>query len=134
MNLEKYTAYFHDGTLIDIQYTENEILISMSSAEMSEEDLLEEIALSEDNMLKGILHLEDVKFIFVDDEPFYGKLQLLADSGKILDFYLFEKKVRFFISWENYPPHKKIEKYSDIIIECKRIYWENIPDLFEPFY
>lgn len=133
MNISSYAAYFHDGSIIDIQYKGSVLLLSMESAEMSEEDLIETIALSEHNSLKGILHLEGIEAIFIDNEPFHGKLHMLADSGGILHLEIEGNKVRVFVDWDNYPPKKKIEKYSDIVIECKEIYWENVPDLYDPF-
>jgi hypothetical protein len=34
MNVKKYSSYFHDGSLIDIEHKQNHIIISMESAQL----------------------------------------------------------------------------------------------------
>jgi hypothetical protein len=53
MNIANYAAFFHDGSIINIQHTDTKIEISMESAEISEEDLKDEIFLSKYNTLKA---------------------------------------------------------------------------------
>lgn len=134
MNISSYTSYFHDGSIIDVQHHENEIWISIESAEMCKEDLEEDLALSEHHTLMGILHLEGIEALFIDGAHFHGKIQMMADSGGIIRLKIDENKIQLFVEWVNFPPKKEeIEKYSDIRIECKKIYWENIPHLYDPF-
>lgn len=89
--------------VIDIQQKEDEIMISMESAEISNDDLKDEIILSEHSTLKGILFLGNIISILINNKPCPEKLKMLADIGSILDFELSENKVRFFIEWINNP-------------------------------
>lgn len=133
VNIAKYASYFHDGSVIDIQHYEGEILISMESSEISQEDLKDDITLSEQNTLKGVLHLERIEAIWLDGKSHQGKLQMLADTGGILKFQVSDKKTNLFLEWINYPPKKVIEKFSDIEISASNIFWENVPNLYDPF-
>lgn len=134
--IENSDAYFHDGSVIDIQYKGTELLISMESAELSAEDFSEDIALSGRSTLKGILHLHGIKNIVVNEQPFNGTLMMQADSSRILDFQIKDNTVHFFLEWNNYPPSKKLknDEYTDIVVEAESIFWENKPDLFDPFW
>ena len=135
MNISPYTSYFHDGSIIDIQYKGTELLISMESAELSPEDLDEDIALSDQSALKGILHIQGIKAIWVNEQSFNNQLIMQGDSSRILDFEWKDNKVHFFIEWNNYPPSKKLihDEYTDMVIEAAHICWENKPDLYDPF-
>jgi hypothetical protein len=68
MDISGYTSFFHDGSLLGIKHEKDKIELSMSSAEMDEEDLKEPIELSRDNRIVGKLHIEGVKNVTVDDE------------------------------------------------------------------
>jgi len=133
MNITEYASYFHDGSIIHIDHLDSTILISMETSELSEEDLHDDVELSEQNALKGILHLENVKSLSVDGSPLYTKLAMLADEANILRFEFAKNKVRFFVEWINFPPKKEINLYSDIIIEFDNFFWENSPHLPDPF-
>lgn len=134
MNISNYAAYFHDGSIIDIQQNENEIVICMESAEMAEDDLLDDIALSKRNCLKGALHLVTPTAIWIDGHACkMEKIQMRADSGDILDFEVEANRIQLFIKWINFPPKSDIDEYTEISIEAKKIVWENNPDLFDPF-
>ncbi len=133
IDISKYVSYFHDGSIIDIQQTGNKVLISMESAEVSEEDINDEFELSEQKTIKGILHLADIIDIRVQKELFHEKLKMLADIGDILEFKLNAKIAKLFVKWTNYPPKKDMEEYSEIEITAETIFWDNIPDLPDPF-
>lgn len=132
--ISKYASYFHDGSIIAIKHVGNEISISMESAEMDPEDLTDELQLSKSSTLKGILHLKGVKNIFVDKQPLLkSSLVMLADTAGILDLKVSKNDVHLFLEWIDYPPKQKIEKYTDIIIQMEDFFWENIPDLYDPY-
>src|SRR5271154_4797791 len=38
------------------------------------------------------------------------------------------------ISWRNAPQKPDVNDFSAIVIQADRIWWENIPDLFDPFW
>lgn len=135
VNIGLYAGYFHDGSIIDIQYEGAELLISMESAELPSEDLCEDIALSDHSRLKGILHLQGIKSIYVDEQPFNGKLVRHATkSSRILDFSIKGVIVHFFIEWSSIPANSSQDEFTDIVIEAEHIYWENKPDLYDPFW
>lgn len=133
MDISEYTSFFHDGSIIDIQQDKNEILISMESAEISNVDLQNKLTLTEQNTLKGVLHIYKPINVSIDNELLNNNLKMIADVAGILNFDLNKNKIRFFIEWINYPPKKQIEKYSDLQIESDKIYWENNPNIFDPF-
>ena len=125
MNISHYSAFFHDGSIISIQHTDDELAIAMESAEVSSDDLEENITLSKENALKGILHLKAIKTICIQQKPYLGKLQMEGNSATILDLEISEGAIRLFVEWVNYPPAPKLENmFCEIIIEAEKIYWE----------
>lgn len=135
MNIGFYASYFHDGSIIDIQYKGAELLISIESAELLPEDLGEDIALSDHSRLKGILHLQGIQSIYVDEQPFKGKLfRHATKSSRILDFSINGTKVHFFIEWSSIPVNSLYDEFTDIVVEADEIYWENKPDFYDPFW
>ena len=134
MNIAEYSSYFHDGSVIDIVQNENEITISMESAEVSADELKEPLLLSANSTIKGKLHLKGIKNINVGNQRFLGRLKMLYDSGGILHFKLIDNIVKLDLDWVNYPPHPDVTAYSFYEIEAEKIWWENIPDLKDPFW
>lgn len=133
MNISKYAAFFHDGSIVDIHHMGDKIEFSMASAEMDQEDNKDNIALSRDDSIQGKLHVEGVKCTTIGGKPFLGTLKKDYDSGKIFDFEITENSVELSIDWVNFPPKPDINEFSIIKIEAERIWWENIPDLKNSF-
>ncbi len=133
--LTKYTSYFHDGSIIDIEYGKDpsELIISMESAEVDLEDIKDPIPLSKEDRIKGKLHLLGVKKIQIGGKTFKEPLKMLYNSGEILDFDVEGSKISLGIEWENFPSKPRINDFSTIDIEIEDLYWENIPDLYDPF-
>ncbi len=129
MNIAMYEDYFHDGSIIDIKHSGNNIEIAMTSAEITE-DL--NIPLSKYNCIKGILSIHEVDSIKCEGTQFTGEITKLYDSANIVDFHLDQNKVKFAISWSNYNPKPQINEFTILTIEAKNITWETIPDLMEP--
>ena len=129
-----YVPFFHDGAIIAIDHKLNKIEVCMQSAAIDEDDLRDNISLSKFHRIKGKLHLENIDRIFVNDVLFSGKLQMLHDKGSIFDFILEDRRIELQISWVNFPPNPDINEFSVIIIHAQKIWWENIPDLFDPFW
>ena len=52
--ISKYTAYFHDGSLVAIEYGKNntELTLTLESAEVDPEDIKDPIPLSKDDRIK----------------------------------------------------------------------------------
>src|SRR3989344_6806638 len=134
MSIEKYTAYFHDGALINIQHNSNEITFSLESAEMDLSELKDPIQFSERKSIKGKLHLRDINSIILNENPFSGILKMKYDSGTIFDLQIEKNKIEISIIWENFPPKPPVNDFDTIVIEAKEIIWENVPDLYDPFW
>src|SRR3990167_10605205 len=85
--ISKYTAYFHDGSLIAIDYgkDDTELTLTMESAEVDPEDIKDPIHLSEEERIKGKLHLKGIKNIYIDDEKLSTPLKMNYDDGSIFD-------------------------------------------------
>ena len=83
MNISKYQDYFHDGSIIDLSHHENNIIISMESAEMDKEDLTDDILLSNDDSIKGKLYINGIHSITINKEPFVGILKKTYDLSLI---------------------------------------------------
>ena len=129
MNISEYTAFFHDGSLIEIEHKNDKIELSMISAEMDETDLKESIELSKNDRIAGKLHIEGVTSIKIGDKRLEGSLKREYDDGEIIDFKIIGNAARLAIQWVNYPPKLDVDVFSVITIEGQKIYWENIPDL-----
>jgi len=135
MNISKYTAYFHDGGLIDIEHIGDKICLSMISAQVDKDDIVDESFFSKDHRLKGHLVLKGVSEVWIDDKPFNKILKREYDSGNIFDFQLENHQVILVLSWSNYPPKKSYE--TDLIcykFNADQIIWEPQRDLVDPFW
>lgn len=136
-SIEYYTSFFHDGSIIAIEHHHNNMEISMQSAQMDIEDLKDDIKLSKDDCIKGKLHLENIKTISINEIPYFGILQMPYDGGDIFHFIVDKQMVELQIIWVNFPPKldvPTVDEFSTIKITAEKIWWENIPDLFDPFW
>lgn len=133
--LAKYTPYFHDGGVIDIQHKQDgsELIISMESWVIDPDDLHDSIPLSEEQTIKGKLHLIGIRNIKVNGEGFEDFLKMLYDSSDLLDFNIKGTKVSLGIQWVNFRPKPDVNEFSFVEVEVDDLYWENIPDLHDPF-
>ena len=125
---------FHDGAIIDITCGEDDIAFAMESAEVCAEDSDMDLELSEHGTIKGKLHMDGVDSIKINGK----KVQTIKkehDSGNIFRFKITEDTVLLLVSWVDYPPKPYFETdLFTIEVVAKKIYWENIPDLFDPFW
>jgi hypothetical protein len=133
MDIISYTSYFHDGGIINMEQKNNNIMISMESAEMDSDDLKEKVLLSKYNTIRGILHLDNVKCIKEDNKTFLGKIGMMYDSARILTFEMDVNKVRLLLDWVSYLPKMYVNDVSDFEMEAEKIWWENIPNLYDHF-
>jgi len=125
MQISPYTAFFHDGSILNIKKEKNKIEIYMESAEISQDDLDKQIALSKEETIKGILHFEEIKQIKINDE-IRNNLKMLGDSGEILELKIKMGEVNLFIEWVNYSSNPPKEKYMEIKIIADKMSWENL--------
>ena len=132
MNIQRYD--FHDGYLIDIENIDQDILISLESAQVSDDENKEGYILSTNSTLKGKLHIKNVSNISVNDSPLLGKLVKKYDEGDVFSLEVQRQKVVLEVTWLNHPPKPYEETpIHKIVIEGDSIFWENLPDLNNPW-
>ena len=129
MNIVSYTGYFHDGSILEIQYVAQDMIISMKSAEMCKEDLLDDATLSENNRMKGKLHIEGIKSIKENDKNFSGIFGMKYENAEISNFDLINGNLKLNIIWGSFSPYFNTKNFSILQIEAEKIWWENLPDL-----
>ncbi len=134
VKIKQYLSEFHDGSLIDIQHMNQDCIFSLESAEMDPADMKDDIPLSERGTIKGKLHLEKIQSIQVNGSFLAGPLIIPYDYGSIFDFEIRNNVVELQISWRNAPQKPFVNDFSTIILLAEHIWWENIPDLFDPFW
>ena len=132
--IEYYAPFFHDGSIISIEHHHNNMEISMQSAQVDIEDLKDDTKLSKHDCIRGKLHLEKIKTISINKIPYFGTLQISYDKGDIFDFILDKQTVELQIIWVNFPPKPAVNEFSTIKIIAERIWWENLPDLFDSLW
>ena len=129
IDIRRYAGFFHDGSIIDIQHCGNQMIISMESAEVDEDDINDVSILAKDDRIRGKLHLEEIKAININTENFLQTLKKIGDEGDIFNFEVNENFIILDIEWINFPPNPKINEFSTLKIEAENIWWENIPHL-----
>ena len=125
MDISKYEAYFHDGSLIDFKHLGSSIEILMVSAEIIPKHMLKNMPPLKEQRIRGKLFLDGVKEIKINKEILSDTIKKEYDSGSILDFEASKHKVMFGIEWTDYPPKPRKSDYSTIEIEAEKIHWEN---------
>ena len=132
--IKKYLNEFHDGALLGIERIEKGYIFSLESAEMDVSDIKDNFLLSKRGTIKGKLHLELVQFVTVNGLLFKDNLKMKYDYGSIFDFDIRDSTVELQISWRNSPKKPYVNDFSTIVINAKKIWWENIPDMADPFW
>jgi hypothetical protein len=125
MDLSECSGYFHDGTLVGFKHAGDSIIISMISAEVIPEHMIENMLPLKDKRIRGNLYLNGVRKISINQGVFYGELRKTHDSGSILDFEVSKHRVTLGIEWTDYPPKPRWSDFSTIEIEAEAIHWEN---------
>jgi hypothetical protein len=134
LDINKYCGYFHDGGLISIKYIGNNIGISMYSAEITKQDLLDDLILSDQNRIKGILHLCAVDCIRINNDNVSDRSINYVNGGDIVNFNIQKNTVILSIDWMDRSSASRKHIFSNIEIQAKKIWWENIPELYDPFW
>lgn len=125
MDITKYTGYFHDGSLLEIDARGNHIILSLESAEIDPMEIGNVKVLSKSNTLFGKLHLKNVKEVRVNQKPHASALYKTYDDGEILDLEVHPGEIFLLIQWTNFPPKPKTTDVSRIEVQAEEIYWEN---------
>lgn len=131
MDIKNYTGYFHDGTLLKIKHEKNQIEFFLESSQIGSHKIKDRELLSNDNTLKGKLHVKNIIKIKVGNKEYKGILRKEYDDGEILDLEINKNKMLLLIEWTNFPPKNRVTDVAKIEIEAEKIQWENIPNLSE---
>lgn len=126
MNFLSYTAYFHDGSLIDIKHVGDCIGLILESSEIDPSALQEAIILSKKNTMKGELCIMNVKKIFINDDPIHDHLKMKYPDAEILNLEVCDTKVSLLVEWKNSPPKGQPNDVSHIEIGAEEIYWRKM--------
>lgn len=125
MDIARYTSYFHDGEVIYIKHANNNIDIALKSAEV-DSDIVKDITLSDDNRIKGKLHITGVNLILNHGVEVREKLKLIFPDNDLLHLKISDNIVFCEIGWRG--QSGEID-FSDLEIHATSVKWENIPDL-----
>ncbi len=151
MMIQPYTSFFHDGYINEVKQIGSETILFMESAQLDEEDLEdgrnsyrlknpeEPIlktfpSLTQQETLKGKLHIDGIKAIKKDGAIYNEAFKMLYEDADIFDFKIIENKVMFQIIWGNYNPAITIppdDAFMVFEIEAEKIWWENTPNGYE---
>ncbi len=131
-DVSKYTPFFHDGSIIGIQHRGSAVELFMESAEVDPEEI-RDVVLSARNTIKGILHVSGVEKIQENNQDVLV-LEKKYDDGGIFDFELEKHRIEFSVDWVNFPPYPAVNEFSVIQIVAEKIWWENVPDLVDPYW
>jgi len=136
LGLQQLKNYdFHDGYLIDIKHDHDRIELSLESSQIDCEDFKNIFLLSDHGTLKGKLHFVGVQKITQEGIHHHEKLRKQEDEGDLFSIDFFDNKVSFVINW--LPYSSKPDRQNSWIsyeIEAEQIYWENIPNLPNPYW
>lgn len=133
IRIEKYAGFFHDGSVEKIIHKNNKIEIWMESAELQSGWNDDNIPLSKHNTLAGKLFLENIQRILIEGKESLEKFRIKKDYDKanINDFEMHLERISLTIWWVKYLPKYEESDFFFYEIEAKKIFWENIPTLFD---
>ena len=134
MNISHLGGFFHDGSLINIRHINDHIEIFLISSPIREGDNRQKIELSTENCISGKPHLLGVKSITENSKKIQKQdFKMRYDSGIIGKLDQNGNQIILNIIWENFPPKSEINDFSAYEIVVERVYWENPPNLEDPF-
>jgi hypothetical protein len=136
MRIKKYADFFHDGAIWKIQNVKGKIQISMESAQVLQEWNRDNIDLSKRETISGKLSLEGIKSIKEDNNLSLEEFEIKDsyERARICDFEIKNNIVLLIICWIKYLPEYQESKAFQYEIEAEKIYWENIPTLFDDYW
>lgn len=125
----KYAGYFHDGSLIGLLHIGNQLKLTLISAEINEQDRFDDIPLSRDFRLKGVLILEGVSNLKVNEKPFNEPLKMESEIADIYNLEISEHALEMNLTWETYTPCFSEVMSQTVGLNFDRLHWENDPSL-----
>jgi hypothetical protein len=134
--INKYAGYFHDGSIREIKHEKDSIIILIESAQLLPEWHWDrkKIPLSKRDTITGRLHLSHIKNIKKNDELFNETFKMIYDHCDIFDLEIDEYRLKMLLTWVQYVPTRQQTDMLSIEIEAEKIYWENIPTLFDDYW
>lgn len=129
MDIARYTSYFHDGEILDITHINNNIVMTLESAEV-DTDFVKDIPLSEHNRIIGKLHINGVKSILNNEKEFKNKLKMILSYHDLHHLEIKGNIVFFEISW--YGKTSEENDFYGLEIHATEVWWENLPHLSRP--
>lgn len=132
--IKKYLSEFHDGALLAIEHVGQDYILSLESAQMDRLDMKDDLSLSERGTIKGKLHLVSGQSIKMNESMVENELKMKYNYGSIFYFAIKDNLIEIQISWRNAPKKSYINEFSTIVIKAENVWWENIPDLYDPFW
>ncbi len=135
INISKYCSYFHDGSLIAIEYNGDNMVFALESAEMHSEDFKEDLWLSKHSTMKGKLYIVSPNKVLSNNKSLVGQLEMKFDYASIYDLEVIDNTMRLFINWEKGGAYtSEVLPSEEFLIEGKQIYWEPVRDLVDPYW
>ncbi len=131
MDIERYTGYFHDGTILSIRQIDKRIEIWMESAEILPKWNLEAVELSNSKTIIGKLIFHGIKIILVNDKVI-KEIKQNYDDGEILRLRIYKNEVDLIVKWCNFPPKECSHHFEHINIQANQIEWLNMPEFLNP--
>ncbi|MFZ4772726.1 MAG: hypothetical protein ACOYK9_01895 [Chlamydiia bacterium] len=99
INFKKYTGYFHDGDLNNIQTDGQDIRLFIESAQLDQEEFEPGFSLNEDDRIQGILYLKNVSKIQINDKISEKPLHVISECGEIYKLKLNDKQFTLVMEW-----------------------------------
>lgn len=129
----KYKSFFHDGEILAVNSENQDLIFSIVSPEVLEEDIVEEdLHLLSNQRFQGKLHIKNVKSLAIDGILQEKTLHISADMVDIFHCDISHKMVTFHLLLSDIPLTGPI---SEITLEINgaKIWWENIPNLEDQY-
>lgn len=128
MNIKNYASYFHDGSIVDVKFLDSQVVITMSSAQISEDENLDHVPLGRFNMIRGKLHLLHINLLKINDK-ISDINHLIYNDGEIFKLSFKENKVSLLVEWL-LPNNDRV--FQDLEFTVENYYFENLPELIFP--
>ncbi|MDP1834320.1 MAG: hypothetical protein Q8K75_00175 [Chlamydiales bacterium] len=123
--IESYTKCFVNGKIDALEHlvSDDDIIISMESVPIDDEENLSDYELTEKNTLAGLLTLNWVKEISVDGK-IVSSLEISSHTGRIVEFNIGYHRIDLLVEWPN------LSKQA-IQIQAGSISWCNSPKKYQ---
>ena len=132
MNIALHTSEFHDGSIFSVDQTDDQLVIFMESAEI-DSDEVRDILLTNDNRLRGKLHIEGIQNIKENGAQVFRFPIGDYKKSEIKHLKILNSKVILEILWTEVSDPTETG-YSSLEIEADKVWWENRADLPNPFW